>query len=109
LKAVWEETVDRTGGAPTAAAIRNVRRDRERRTAPPPHPVPPAPAPVVPPEVHRIFLVVTQATQEALALGGPAAFTGLQAPPQVLAMWAGEFDGAARVCADLAQACRDAR
>ncbi len=111
LKAVWEETVDRTGGVVTAAAIRNVRRDRERRTAPPQPaaaPRPPAPEPAVPAEVHRVFLVVTQAVAEARALGAPHVFQQLPVAADVLGIWADRFEDAAVLCAELAAACRSA-
>jgi hypothetical protein len=109
LRAVWQETVDRTGGIVTAAAIRNVRRARERREAPQPAAPRPDPLiPVIPTSVHRVFLVITQAAEEARALGAPELFRGLPVNPDVLAIWAGKFEDAAALCAELAAACRDA-
>ncbi len=111
LRAVWEETVDRTGGVVTAQAIRNVRRERERRAAPP-APAPPRPEPlipVIPTSVHRVFLVLTQAAEEARALGAPDLFRGAAVNPDVLAIWAGKFEDAAALCAELAVACREGR
>lgn len=113
LQAVWRETVDRTGGLVTPAAIRNVRRDRERRAAAPETsqpllPRPPAPEPAVPPEVHRVFLVITQAAQEARSLGAPDVFRGLPVAADVRGIWADRFEDAAALCAELAQACRGA-
>jgi hypothetical protein len=112
LKAVWEETVERTGGIVTAAAIRNVRRDRERRAAP--SPAAPAPRqepliPAIPTSVHRVFLVLTQAVTEARTLGAPDLFRGLAVAPDVLGIWAGKFEDGAALFAELAGACREGR
>jgi hypothetical protein len=109
LKATWEEAVTRTGGVVTAQAIRTIRRDRERRAAPAPEPLlprPPAPEPAVPANVHRTFLLVSQAMEEVRALGAPGIFRGLPVAPDVLGIWAGKFEDAAALCAELAQACR---
>ncbi len=111
LQAVWRETVDRTGGIVTPQAIRNVRRDRERRAAPAPEPLlprPPAPEPAIPAAVHRVFLVITQAAQEARVLGAPDVFRGLPVAADVAAIWADRFEDAAVLCAELAGACRGA-
>ena len=114
LKAVWQETVQRaqTTNAPvTESTIRAVRRDRERREAPQP---PPAPKqepliPAIPTSVHRVFLVITQAAEEARAYGAPGLFRGVAVAPDVLAIWARKFEDAAALCAELAVACREGR
>lgn len=110
LKAVWEETVNRaqTTNAPlTASTIRAVRRQREAaRTQPAPAPRPEPLIPAIPTAVHRVFLVITQAAEEARAHGAPGLFHGLAVAPDVLAIWAGKFEDAGALCAEIAAACR---
>lgn len=114
LKAVWQETVNRaqTTNAPlTASTIRAVRRQREAarvpQQAPAPRPEPLIPA--IPTSVHRVFLVITQAAEEARAYGAPGLFRGLAVAPDVLDIWARKFEDTAALCAELAAACREGR
>ena len=111
LKAVWEETVKRgqdTSAPLTASTIRAVRREREaaRTGTPPPPPRPEPVVPAIPTPVHRVFLVITQAAQEARSLGAPGLFRDLTANPDMLAIWAAKFEDAAVLAAELAAACR---
>ena len=68
----------------TAAAIRQVRKEHEQRAQPqpPPRPTPPRPAPrpapvqVIPVAAQQVFNLITQAAEEARALGGADVFRG---------------------------------
>jgi len=111
LKAVWEETVRRvqdTAAPLTASTIRAVRREREsaRTGPPPPAPRPEPLIPAIPTPVHRVFLVITQAAEEARSLGAPRLFRGAAVNRDVLGIWAGKFEDAAVLCAELAAECR---
>lgn len=111
LKAVWDETVERTQGAVTAAALRQVRKEREQRNRPPaPQPYPPAPpqrpAPVqvVPVDARKAFQVITQAIEEVRALGGAHVFRG-EISDDVRATWATELAAASAFVTELAEVC----
>jgi hypothetical protein len=112
LRAVWQETVERTQGAVTAAAIRQVRRQHEQqqRQPSPARPAPPAPSPrpspvqVIPVDARRVFQIVTQAAEEVRALGGADVFRG-EMSADVRTAWTEELVAAAKFVMQLAEAC----
>jgi hypothetical protein len=111
LREVWRKTVElaeRTGAPVTASTIRQVRREHQASQSPPPvpaPPLPPKPAPAVPPAAQRVFLVITQAAEEARMLGGAEVFSG-EISAEVRLAWADQLAVAARFIVGLEEACR---